>query len=153
MRCKAPRAGTSHAAIFAMDPENLSRIALIGLVGACVLAACDRTALPRTGEPSPQATAEARQPPQAQPPATKPARAKLPAPETLADTFITGQVKAALMTDPGLAGADVSVNTSRGVVSLTGRVKSREQAAIASAHAEGEDGVMRVENTLLVLNE
>jgi len=75
----------------------------------------------------------------------------MPASGTLADTFITGQVKAALLTDPSLAGADVSVNTNRGVVSLTGRVKSREQAAIASAHAQGEDGVMRVENTLLVL--
>lgn len=57
------------------------------------------------------------------------------------------------MGDPGLQGSDVSVNTSHGVVSLTGRVKSREQAAIAAAHAEGEDGVMRVDNTLVVLND
>jgi len=57
------------------------------------------------------------------------------------------------MGDPGLRGSDVSVNTSHGVVSLTVQVKTREQAAIAAAHAEGEDGVMRVENTLVVLND
>jgi len=137
-----------------MNAEDVARIALLGLVGACVIAACDRAPVPRTEEPSSHAAVEARQPPpQAPPSAAKTAAASLPAPETLADAFITGQVKAALMTDPGLAGADVSVNTSRGVVSLTGRVKSREQAAIASAHAEGEDGVMRVDNPLLILNE
>ncbi|HEX4780204.1 MAG TPA: BON domain-containing protein [Usitatibacter sp.] len=131
---------------FVMHPDKILRSILLGLAGACALGACNRAALP-------QAAAQASQPAPA--PASAAAKplsttAKLPAPETLADTFITGQVKAALMTDPSLAGADVSVNTSRGVVSLTGRVKNREQAAIASAHAEGEDGVMRVENTLLV---
>jgi hyperosmotically inducible periplasmic protein len=151
MRRTRASAGTSHAAIFAMSAEKISRLALVGLVGACALAACDRAATPRTAAATAQEVAK--EAPPAAPSITKPTAAKLPAPETLADTFITGQVKAALMTDPGLAGADVSVNTNRGVVSLTGRVKSREQAAIASAHAQGEDGVMRVENTLLVLAE
>jgi osmotically-inducible protein OsmY len=47
-----------------------------------------------------------------------------------------------------MAGSDVSVNTDRGVVSLTGVVKSQEQAAIASGHAQRQDGVMRVDNML-----
>jgi len=54
------------------------------------------------------------------------------------------------MTDPAMGGADVSVNTDRGVVSLTGVVASQEQAAVASAHAQREDGVMRVDNHLAV---
>lgn len=37
-----------------------------------------------------------------------------------------------------------------GVVSLTGVVQSREQAAVASSHAQSEDGVMRIDNHLAV---
>jgi hyperosmotically inducible periplasmic protein len=52
------------------------------------------------------------------------------------------------LADSAMAGADVSVNTDAGVVTLTGTVKSQEQAAIASAHAQHYDGVMRVDNHL-----
>jgi osmotically-inducible protein OsmY len=68
--------------------------------------------------------------------------------EALSDPAITSKVRAALLADPGMAGADVSVNTDRGVVSLTGTVKSQEQTAIASAHAQRQDGVMRIDNHL-----
>ena len=74
----------------------------------------------------------------------------LPPPEMLSDPVITGRIRASLMTDPAMTGADVSVNTSQGVVSLTGVVASQEQAAIASAHAQRQDGVMRVDNHLAV---
>ena len=67
-------------------------------------------------------------------------------PDVLTDTVISGRVKAALLTDPAMAGADVSVNTDHGVVSLTGTVKSHEQAGIASAHAQRQDGVMGVDS-------
>jgi osmotically-inducible protein OsmY len=50
-----------------------------------------------------------------------------------------------------MAGADVSVNTDGGVVSLTGTVKSQEQAAFASAHAQRYDGIMRVDSHLSTL--
>lgn len=68
--------------------------------------------------------------------------------EAMSDTVISGRIKAAILTDPGMGGADVSVNTDHGVVTLTGTVKSQEQTAIASAHAQREDGVMRVDNHL-----
>lgn len=68
--------------------------------------------------------------------------------DTLTDTVITGKIKAAILTDPGMTGADVSVNTDRGVVALAGSVKSQEQIAIASAHAQRQDGVLRVDNHL-----
>lgn len=68
--------------------------------------------------------------------------------DAISDTVISGKIKAAILTDPGMTGADVSVNTDHGVVALTGTVKSQEQTAIASAHAQGQDGVMRVDNHL-----
>jgi hyperosmotically inducible protein len=138
---------------------RLSKIVVLALAGAS-LAACERAA-PRTSESEPRslpAVAAASPEPKAEAPAPAPAQSvakapSAPAPATISDAFITGEVRAALMGDPGLEGSDVSVNTSQGVVSLTGHVRSREQAAIAAAHAEGEDGVMRVDNTLVVMND
>jgi osmotically-inducible protein OsmY len=68
--------------------------------------------------------------------------------DALSDTVISGRIKAAILTDPGMSGSDVSVNTDHGVVTLTGTVKSQEQTAIASAHAQRQDGVMRVDTHL-----
>jgi len=64
------------------------------------------------------------------------------------DTVITARAKSAILSDPAMTGADISVNTDRGVVSLTGEIKSQEQSAIASAHAQRQDGVLRVDNHL-----
>ncbi|MGZ5646567.1 MAG: BON domain-containing protein [Usitatibacter sp.] len=64
--------------------------------------------------------------------------------------MIWAYVKAGLLSDPAMKGADVSVNTDHGVVNLTGTVKSREQAAIAAIHAQRPDGVMRIESHLAV---
>jgi osmotically-inducible protein OsmY len=52
------------------------------------------------------------------------------------------------MADEAMRGADVSVNAEHGVVVLAGNVRSYEQAGIASAYAQREDGVMRVDNQL-----
>jgi hypothetical protein len=83
--------------------------------------------------------------------------APLPAPareiasaEAFSDPAISARVAASLRADPAMAGADVSVNTVNGVVSIAGRVKSREQAAIATLHAQRPDGVMRIESHLAV---
>lgn len=71
-----------------------------------------------------------------------------PSTDALSDTVISARIKAELLTDPGMTGSDVSVNTDHGVVMLTGSVKSQEQSAIASAHAQRQDGVMRVDTHL-----
>jgi hyperosmotically inducible protein len=68
--------------------------------------------------------------------------------DALSDPMISGRIRAELLTDPGMTGSDVSVNTDHGVVTLTGSVKSQEQTAIASAHAQRQDGVMRVDTHL-----
>ena len=84
-------------------------------------------------------------------PATTPTGSRLlPAPETLTDPVITAKIKASMLADPLLSGSDVSVNTTQGVVNLTGVVVSQEQAAIASSHAQRQDGVMRVDDHLSV---
>jgi hyperosmotically inducible periplasmic protein len=75
-------------------------------------------------------------------------RAAMPSPAAISDAFIAGKVRAALVADPGMSGADVSVNVEHGVVVLAGNVKSYEQAGIASAYAQRQDGVMRVDNQL-----
>ena len=73
------------------------------------------------------------------------------APEVITDALIAARVGAALMADEGMRGADVSVNVEHGVVILAGNVKSYDQAGIASAYAQRQDGVMRVDNQLTLV--
>jgi len=77
-----------------------------------------------------------------------PAAAPAPAPRLLSDNAITRRIRSAIASDPGMAGADVSVNTLDGVVVLVGVVRTPEQTGIASAHAQRQDGVLRVDNQL-----
>ena len=120
-------------------------------VALCVaVTACDRpvTREAASAVPQPPASFAERPSPEAtHAPAAVPAS---PPREALTDTAITGKIKTAILSDPGMAGADVSVNTDRGVVMLAGVVKTPEQTAIASAHAQRQDGVMRVDNHLSV---
>jgi hypothetical protein len=67
-----------------------------------------------------------------------------------ADAGATAAIQSAIHGDPALAGSDISVNTDRGVVSLTGAVLNREQSAIASAYANRQLGVLRVDNELSI---
>ena len=127
-----------------MDRRALFRIALVLLVAACTR---EHLGEARRVAPRAEATVAVTQPAETTP---APPSRLLPSPEMLSDPVITGRIKASLMTDPAMTGADVSVNTSQGVVSLTGIVASQEQAAIASAHAQRQDGVMRVDNHLAV---
>lgn len=127
-------------------------LALTGLA----LAACNpRGDLHEAAAPSNPATPPATVAQAAPPPnPAQPAVATSPSPtvsrDALSDSVITARIKAAILSDPGMTGTDVSVNTDRGVVNLTGAIKSQEQAAIASAHAQRQDGVMRVDNQLAV---
>jgi osmotically-inducible protein OsmY len=119
-------------------------IAAFALVGGCSREREDEASSERA--PPPKVAA-------AQPNAT-PARSEAPSPaaplDAVTDSIISSRVKAGILADPGMTGSDVSVNTDHGVVSLTGIIKSQEQAAIASAHAQRQDGVMRVDNQLAV---
>ncbi len=116
------------------------------LLAALALAACDRP-LP------PEAEGEAAPAPRTQVSAPRPSTAPLtalPPREALSDPAITGRIKSAILSDPAMGGADVSVNTDHGVVSLDGIVRTPEQTAIASAHAQRQDGVVRVDSHLSI---
>lgn len=127
------------------------RLAL-SILCAVALSACGRTPPPvTTGADAPaRAAAGTRAPPPAQesPRPSPPAAAAMPAPEALTDAAITERIRSAIVADPGMAGADVSINIDRGVVVLAGTVKSHEQTGIASSHAQRQDGVVRVDNQL-----
>jgi hyperosmotically inducible protein len=121
------------------------------LSAALVLVACDRPASPTTDIASSQADTRAAAPMNVEAPHDEaPARTAAPLPprEALADTVITSRIKSEILGDPAMQGADVSVNTDHGVVVLAGLVKTPEQTAVASAHAQRQDGVMRVDNHL-----
>lgn len=136
--------------------SNILPGVVAAFVGAILVVACDRPGpRPATAESvardAPQPSAQAARAPTSEPNATasgaQPPR-PMPSPDSITDTVITARIKTAMLTDPGMAGADVSVNTDRGVVSLAGTVKSHEQTGIASAHAQRQDGVVRVDNHL-----
>lgn len=120
------------------------------LLGAALSACNPRTALHEAAPPpAPAKTGVTAPPGRAPEPVALPAPATPSQPrDAITDSVITARIKAGILSDPGMAGADVSVNTDRGVVSLTGMIKSPEQAAIASAHAQRQDGVMRVNSQL-----
>jgi len=131
--------------------SNILPGVIAAFIGATLAVACDRP-----DARSPGAASIAHHEPQGAQVATREPAAEEPVPaapaaapaDAITDTVITGRIKTALLTDPGMAGADVSVNTDRGVVSLAGTVKSHEQTGIASAHAQRQDGVVRVDNHL-----
>ena len=73
-----------------------------------------------------------------------------PAKEQAKDSGITAKVKAKFMADPDVAAHNISVETSEGVVYLTGRVKDEMQRSEAERLARGIEGVVDVVNHLKV---
>jgi len=61
---------------------------------------------------------------------------------------LTTKVKAALIADEMVKGTQINVDSSAGVVKLTGTVDSPAQVARAVEVAKGVQGVQRVENNL-----
>lgn len=137
---------------------NLSRLttAFLLVVPALLFIAAAQSA----PDPAHVAQDDAAAAPKAAPaPAQRPASAAplrtLERPDALpgdanADAGATVAIQAAIHGDPALAGSDISVNTERGTVSLTGTVLNREQSAIASAYANRQLGVLRVDNELSI---
>lgn len=66
------------------------------------------------------------------------------------DTAITARVKAAIFSAPGLDTLQISVDTVKGVVSLSGSVDSRAQSDLAEALAREVSGVSKVNNQLVI---
>ncbi len=70
--------------------------------------------------------------------------------EYLDDTVVTAKVKAALLKDPAVSGLAVNVETFKGVVQLSGFVKSTAERAHAAEVARKVDGVSLVQNDILI---
>src|SRR5919106_6230390 len=71
--------------------------------------------------------------------------------ETIDDATITTRVKTALLNDPQVGGLRIDVDTYKGVVSLSGRVKSADEEAKAVAVARRVSGVTDVRSSLQVI--
>lgn len=68
----------------------------------------------------------------------------------LTDTAITAKVKAAILAKPGLRIMQINVDTTHGVVTLTGTVRSQQDSDRAAAVVGNIDGVRSVNNQLTV---
>ncbi len=73
--------------------------------------------------------------------------------ETIDDATITTTVKARLLDDPTVGGLRIDVDTFKGVVTLSGRVKSAAESQQAIAIARRADGVKDVKSTLQIIPE
>jgi osmotically-inducible protein OsmY len=73
--------------------------------------------------------------------------------EMIDDSAITTKVKTALFTDPTVSGFAISVETSRGVVSLTGIVNNSGERARAIQIAQETGGVRRVDARNLFIKQ
>jgi osmotically-inducible protein OsmY len=70
--------------------------------------------------------------------------------EYVDDSTITAKVKAAIFDDPALKVFQISVETFKGVVQLSGFVNSAQVVSRAAEVARGVSGVKSVKNNLLV---
>ena len=70
--------------------------------------------------------------------------------EYVDDTVITGKVKAAIFNEPTLKSAEVNVETFKGVVQLSGFVRSQADIDKAVQVARGVAGVKSVKNDMRI---
>lgn len=69
--------------------------------------------------------------------------------QAIDDTEITTKVKAAIFAEPGLKSLQISVDTIKGIVTLSGSVDSSANAEKVTLLAQGVAGVISVDNKLL----
>jgi len=70
--------------------------------------------------------------------------------QAIDDTTITTRVKTAMLNDPAVGGLRIDVDTFKGVVTLSGGVKTRQEEQTAIALARKIAGVTNVKSTLQV---
>jgi osmotically-inducible protein OsmY len=73
--------------------------------------------------------------------------------ETIDDTTTTTRVKTALLNDQAVGGLSIDVDTFKGVVTLSGRVRSEQEKSQAIQLARRVEGVAEVKDALQVLPE
>ena len=70
--------------------------------------------------------------------------------ETIDDATITTRVKTVFINDPVVGAARIDVDTFKGVVTLSGRVKSKDEETKAITLAKSIKGVKDVKSTLQI---
>jgi osmotically-inducible protein OsmY len=70
--------------------------------------------------------------------------------ETIDDATITARVKTAFINDPVVGASRIDVDTFKGVVTLSGRVKTKNEETKAIALAKSIKGVTDVKSTLQI---
>ncbi len=70
--------------------------------------------------------------------------------ETVDDATITARVKTALLNDPNVGAMKIDVDTTKGIVTMSGVVRSKAEEARAVQIARGIPGVRDVKSTLQV---
>jgi hyperosmotically inducible protein len=70
--------------------------------------------------------------------------------DALSDAAITSEVKTKFLAEPGVSGLAIDVDTSNGVVTLSGNVKSKAEVTKAMTIARNSKGVKRVVSKLKV---
>ncbi len=70
--------------------------------------------------------------------------------ETLDDATITTRVKTALLNDTSVTATDIDVNTSAGIVTLSGQVRSKAEADRIVQRARTVPGVKDVRSQLKI---
>ena len=68
--------------------------------------------------------------------------------ETIDDATITTRVKTALLNDPQVDGLKIDVDTTKGIVTMSGIVRSRDEEQRAVQIARGVPGGQDVKSTL-----
>lgn len=71
--------------------------------------------------------------------------------DAIDDATITARVKSALVADPTLSALEIDVDTAAGVVTLTGDVDTASALERATTLARETEGVVSVENRLVVV--
>lgn len=145
--------------------SNNSKVAIAASLMAVLFAAgCERRTPPEEAAGStPTPTAPSESPaaagvtPPTPVPETAPASPSVPADagaksagQMVDDTVITTKVKSALLADSDVKGLDVVVETSKGVVSLSGAVNNQTQIDRAAKIAGDVEGVNSVLNNLTI---
>jgi osmotically-inducible protein OsmY len=73
--------------------------------------------------------------------------------EAIDDTTITTRVKTAMLNDPAVGGMRIDVDTFKGAVTLSGRVKTDAEKQQAISLARSVSGVTEVKDALQVIPE
>jgi osmotically-inducible protein OsmY len=73
--------------------------------------------------------------------------------QTIDDTTITTRVKTAMLNDPAVGGLRIDVDTFKGAVTLSGRVKSQAEKDQAITLARRVSGVTEVKDNLQIIPE